>query len=143
MAFPCGAGAYYLTHRIMNDVGCLACVLTVASIRWLCCSAQEVLGTPWEGDAFFGNRSLVRSHLTMPAAWSDIVRITVLLKYGHFWMDTDLVLYRGTDFAEHVVQVKLALGSCMQGCQGLAGMFYPCCTDVIKAAAESTDCGWP
>jgi hypothetical protein len=56
---------------------------------------QEVVGTPWEGDAFFGNGSLVRSFMPIPGAWSDIVRIMLLHKYGHFWMDNDVVLYRG------------------------------------------------
>uniref|UniRef100_A0A383VQR7 Uncharacterized protein n=1 Tax=Tetradesmus obliquus TaxID=3088 RepID=A0A383VQR7_TETOB len=55
---------------------------------------KEVVGTPWEGDAFFGNGSVVRSFMPMPGAWSDIVRIMLLHKYGHFWMDNDVVLYR-------------------------------------------------
>ncbi|WIA33895.1 hypothetical protein OEZ86_006994 [Tetradesmus obliquus] len=55
---------------------------------------EEVVGTPWEGDSFFGDSSIVRSHLTMPAAWADLVRLMLLHKYGHFWMDNDVVLYR-------------------------------------------------
>lgn len=68
------------------------------------------MGTPWEGDGFFGNGSLVRSRLIMPAAWSDVVRLMLLHKYGHFWMDTDVVLYRG----EHAVRMRVALSVCMQ-----------------------------
>jgi hypothetical protein len=58
---------------------------------------QEVLGTPWEGHAFFGNGSLVRSFTPpeKPAIWSDVVRMMLLHKYGDFWMDNDAVLYRG------------------------------------------------
>lgn len=59
------------------------------------------MGTPWEGDSFFGDGSIVRSHLTMPAAWADLVRLMLLHKYGHFWMDNDVVLYRGEACAGH------------------------------------------
>jgi hypothetical protein len=54
-----------------------------------------VVGTPWEGDAFFGNGSLVRNFMPMAGSWSDVVRILLLHKYGHFWMDNDVVLFRG------------------------------------------------
>ncbi|WIA30057.1 hypothetical protein OEZ86_000152 [Tetradesmus obliquus] len=54
---------------------------------------QEIRGTLWEGDPFFRNGSYVRSFMPMAGAWSDVVRILLLHKYGDFWMDNDVVLY--------------------------------------------------
>jgi hypothetical protein len=79
---------------------------------------QEVLGTVWEGDAFFGNGSLVRSKMPRPGAWSDVVRIILLHKYGNFWMDNDVILYRGGQTCFHCCCVldiegfKRMLSSC-------------------------------
>lgn len=56
---------------------------------------QEIRGTLWEGDPFFRNGSYVRSFMPMAGAWSDVVRILLLHKYGDFWMDNDVVLYTG------------------------------------------------
>jgi hypothetical protein len=66
---------------------------------------QEVLGTLWERDAFFSNGSLVRSFMPMAGAWSDVVRILLLHKYGDFWMDNDAVLYRGGGRAQYTANI--------------------------------------
>lgn len=41
-----------------------------------------IQGTPFKGDSFFGNGTLVKSHMPAPGSYSDIVRILVLNKYG-------------------------------------------------------------
>lgn len=56
--------------------------------------ADFIQGTPFKGDAFFGNGSLVKAHMPAPGSYSDIVRILVLNKYGGMWMDNDVVLYQ-------------------------------------------------
>ena len=53
----------------------------------------EVQGTPWEGDQFFGNGTLVKQMMPAPGSYSDVVRIMLLHKYGGLWMDNDVVLY--------------------------------------------------
>lgn len=55
--------------------------------------SAEVKGTPWERDQFFGNGMLVKQMMPAPGAYSDVVRIIALHKYGGLWMDNDVVLY--------------------------------------------------
>lgn len=53
----------------------------------------EVEGTPWDGDDFFGNGTLVKEYMPAPGSYSDVVRLMLLHKYGGLWMDNDVVLY--------------------------------------------------
>lgn len=39
-------------------------------------------GTPFKGDPFFGNATLVKQHFPHAGSYSDIVRILTLNKYG-------------------------------------------------------------
>lgn len=41
-----------------------------------------ITGTPFQGDPFFGNGSLVKEHMPNAGSYSDIVRILILNKYG-------------------------------------------------------------
>lgn len=47
--------------------------------------SSEIVGTPFAGDAFFGNGSLVRQHIPALGAFSDVVRILLLHNYGGEW----------------------------------------------------------
>jgi hypothetical protein len=43
---------------------------------------DAIEGTPFKDDPFFGNGTLVKSHMPAPGSYSDVVRILVLNKYG-------------------------------------------------------------
>jgi hypothetical protein len=43
---------------------------------------DAIEGTPFKGDPFFGNGTLVKSHMPAAGSYTDIVRILVLNKYG-------------------------------------------------------------
>lgn len=43
---------------------------------------DAIEGTTFKGDPYFGNGTLVKSHMPAAGSYSDIVRILVLNKYG-------------------------------------------------------------
>jgi hypothetical protein len=43
---------------------------------------EAIQGTPFQGDKFFGNGTLFQNHTPAAAAYTDIVRLLVLNKYG-------------------------------------------------------------
>lgn len=43
-------------------------------------------GTPFKGDAYFGNGTLVKQHMPNAGSFSDIVRMLVLNKHGGGWL---------------------------------------------------------
>lgn len=44
-----------------------------------------IQGTIFKPDVFFGNGTLVKSHMPHAGSYSDIVRILILNKYGGGW----------------------------------------------------------
>jgi hypothetical protein len=48
--------------------------------------ARLVVGTPWEGDPFLGNRTLVLQHMPNMGAYSDLVRLLLLWHHGGEWV---------------------------------------------------------
>jgi len=48
--------------------------------------AHLVVGTPWEGDPFLGNRTLVLQHMPNMGAYSDLVRLLLLWHHGGEWV---------------------------------------------------------
>lgn len=44
--------------------------------------SQQIIGTPWEKDPFFGDHALVQKHLDTSATYADIVRLLLLHNYG-------------------------------------------------------------
>eukprot|EP00877_Chromochloris_zofingiensis_P011226 jgi/Chrzof1/6357/Cz18g05160.t1 len=53
--------------------------------------SQQIIGTPWEKDPFFGDHALVQKHLDTSATYADIVRLLLLHNYGGLWMDDDVI----------------------------------------------------
>jgi hypothetical protein len=47
---------------------------------------DAIQGTPFKGDPFFGNGTLVKSSMPAAGSYSDIVRILILNKYGGEWV---------------------------------------------------------
>jgi hypothetical protein len=43
---------------------------------------EAIEGTPFQGDRFFGNGTVFQNHTPATAAYTDIVRLLVLNKYG-------------------------------------------------------------
>jgi hypothetical protein len=43
---------------------------------------DAIKGTPFEGDPFFGSGTLVKNFTPAAAAYSDVVRLLILNKYG-------------------------------------------------------------
>eukprot|EP00879_Flechtneria_rotunda_P011521 GHRR01012035.1.p1 GENE.GHRR01012035.1~~GHRR01012035.1.p1 ORF type:complete len:352 (+),score=65.71 GHRR01012035.1:946-2001(+) len=56
--------------------------------------AQEVQGTTWQDDPFFGNGTLVKSMMPDLGSYTDVVRTLILHKYGGVWMDNDVIFYQ-------------------------------------------------
>ena len=66
-------------------------VVTVKRFVW----DDEIRGTPFEGDEYFGNHLQVRSDFkSFLAGYGDLVRHILLYNHGGLWMDTDVVLLR-------------------------------------------------
>jgi hypothetical protein len=64
--------------------------VSIRTLDW----AREVVGTPFEGDPFFGDHQTVLGAFTKLASYSDVVRALVLHNYGGMWLDNDMVLFR-------------------------------------------------
>lgn len=52
--------------------------ITVREFRY----DEAIRGTPWEGDKFFGNGTLVQSMMPEAGSYTDLVRILVLNNHG-------------------------------------------------------------
>ena len=44
--------------------------------------SEEVRGTPFEEDSFFGDEGVLKRHLNHSATYSDLVRMLLLHNYG-------------------------------------------------------------
>lgn len=67
-------------------------------VKW----GRLIKGTPLEGHSFFGSEARLKK-LLPPAAYSDVLRLLLLHKYGGVWIDNDVILMR--DWRPLVVNV--------------------------------------
>lgn len=56
--------------------------------------AAEVKSTLWEHDPFFGDGDMVKANMPDAGAFTDVVRILLLHKYGGLWIDNDVIFYQ-------------------------------------------------